>query len=156
MALIDDIKTAQLGARKDAATGSVSSLFSKADAQTLTTLIGEAEAISKANGHPVSDVEVVGLIKKFIKGIDEVIKVATAHNIPERIKHALAEKHLMTVFLPKQLTVEQIQQHVTSIIADVEAKTIKDMGKVMNIMKLRFEGLFDGNVVSATIKKQLM
>ena len=66
MSLIIEIKSAQLAARKARDSFTASSL---------TTLIGEAEMVGKNAGREVTDAEVVAVLKKFVKNIDETTTV---------------------------------------------------------------------------------
>ena len=67
MTILESVKKAQLQARKEKRA---------VDASTLTTLIGEAEMIGKNDGNRAStDAEVVTVIKKFVKNIDETLTI---------------------------------------------------------------------------------
>lgn len=146
--LLQQIKTAQLQARKDRKTVEVS---------VLTTLIGEASAIGKNDGNREStDIEVIAIIKKFIKNIDEVIRVAGDYRDPDRCEVAWAEKTLLEQFLPKQFVGDELSLIIDKLIIEINATTPKDMGKIMKILKERFDGQFDGSVASGIVKQKLV
>jgi uncharacterized protein len=146
MSLLARIKADQVSARKQKLTVVVN---------LLTTLIGEAEMIGKnAGNRPVSDDEVVALIKKFIKNIDETLKVLGDNN-----PHALAvmgERTTLEAYLPKQLTEEELKGHINAIHAGIlSMKDDVKMGDIMSVLKTRFNGLYDGKLASTLIKTQL-
>lgn len=144
MSLLSDIKFAQVTARKNRHTQAVN---------TLTTLIGEAEMVGKnAGNRDVTDQEVVTVIKKFIKGVDEMISLVKH---PEANEQLQIEKRLLEQWLPKQLTSEQILEIITDISNKLNAHTLREMGKIMKVLKERFDGQYDGAVASTLIKSIL-
>jgi uncharacterized protein len=143
MSLITEIKSAQVAARKDR-NGPMASL--------LTTLIGEAEMVGKNAGREVLDAEVVATIKKFIKNIDETIKVLSADD--ERARGAMDERVVLEHFLPRQMDEQQLTEAVTAIKAELNAGQ-KDMGKVMGLLKTRHDGQYDGKMASTVVKAVL-
>ena len=141
MTLIEQIKAVQLTARKNR---------DAAAAASLTTLIGEAEMIGKNANRVVHDLEVVGILKKFIDNID-----FTLSKVTEGTEKHLAEKALLQQFLPAQLDVIQLTNIIVDIKAEVGATTQKDMGKIMALLKSRHEGTYDGKMASAIVKSAL-
>lgn len=144
MPLINDIKFAQVLARKNRHAQA---------AATLTTLIGEAEMVGKnAGNRDVTDQEVVAVIKKFIKGVDEMISLVKN---PQANEDLQAEKRLLEQYLPKQLTSDQLLVIITDISNELNAHTLREMGKIMKVLKERFDGQYDGAVASTLIKSIL-
>ncbi|MCC8098280.1 MAG: GatB/YqeY domain-containing protein, partial [Eubacterium sp.] len=62
---------------------------------------------------------------------------------------------ILKSYLPEQLTEEQIQKIVDDAITAADAKSMKDMGKVMGIVTQKTKGLADGKAVSEIVKKAL-
>lgn len=146
--ILEKIKADQLQARKDK---------DKLKASLLTTLIGEAAMVGKNKGNRDStDVEVVAVIKKFINNANETITILT----PEKQNLAayattLAEIRILNEYLPQQLTADGLTEVINYIITEINASTIKDMGKVMKILKERYDGQYDGALASSLIKQKL-
>lgn len=148
MTLIEQIKAAQLAARKnrDAATAS-----------TLTTLIGEAEMIGKNANRIVHDLEVTAIVKKFIDNIKftlEQFKLNPAA-FQDGVEKHLSEKALLQKFLPEQLDLIQLTNIIVSIKTEIGATTQKDMGKLMALLKSRHEGTYDGKMAASIVKTAL-
>ncbi len=141
MTLIEQIKEYQLKVRKNR---------DAAAAATLTTLIGEAEMIGKNANRQVTDSEVVSLIKKFIDNID-----FTLSKVTEGHEKYLAEKELLSIFMPVQLNREQLTNIINDIKVEVGASTPKDMGKIMSMIKPQLAGKTDMSKVSLIIKDKL-
>lgn len=146
MSILQEIKQAQLQARKDR---------NAAHTAALTTLIGEAVAVGKNDGNrETTDAEVVAVIKKFIKNITDTIEAVmkAPDSSSPRLVSLYDERRLLQSFLPTQLTDEQLTEAVKSIAAELNATTPKDMGKVMGALKQRYEGQYDGSKASAAVK----
>ena len=65
------------------------------------------------------------------------------------------EVAVMQEFLPRQLTAEELAEAVKTIIAEVGATSMKEMGKVMGIASKRLAGQADGKEISAKVKELL-
>jgi uncharacterized protein YqeY len=143
MTLIEQIKAKNLEARKAKLTAVVN---------VLTPLIGEAEMVGKNAGHAVTDAEVVQMIKKFIKNLDETIRILG--DADPRTLAAMGEKHTLETFLPAQLNEPAVMQELAKIKFEINAGP-KDMGKMLQILKSRFDGQYDGKMAS-TLAKALL
>lgn len=145
MTILHRIKQAQLQARKDRNTASAASL---------TTLIGEAEAVGKTDGNrETTDAEVVALIKKFIKNVDAVIAAVQQAN--GDTSQYVTERELYNSFLPKQMSEDELRTTISGIIAELGATTAKSMGAVMSTLKSRHEGTYPGDAASKIVKQLL-
>ena len=135
MTILESVKKAQLQARKEKRA---------VDASTLTTLIGEAEMIGKNDGNRAStDAEVVAVIKKFVKNIDETLTVLSKDaSKAERIEVLNQEKSLLSTFLPQQLTEPELRVILGNFIAALPEKNPKVMGKVLVTLKEQFAGQY--------------
>jgi len=140
MSLIQEIKNQNLAARR-AKLPAVSNL--------LTTLIGEAEMVGKNAGREVTDAEVLAVIRKFVKNINETISIL-GDNDPRTLA-AMGEKMTLETFLPKQLTTDELEQIINSIKVELSAGP-KDLGKVLALIKSRFDGQYDGKTASMIAK----
>ena len=126
---------------------------SSVDAAILTTLIGEAEAVGKNGGNrEVTDAEVVAMIKKFVKNIDETLKAVASTGVDKaRADAVLAEKAVLENFLPKQLSEAEIRVLISDFL-DVGEKR-PNIGEVMKHMKSNYDGQYDGALVSKIAKE---
>lgn len=145
MSLIQTIKAAQIKARKDRQVEAAASL---------TTLIGEAEAVGKNNGNrEVTDQEVVAMVKKFVKNIDETLGVLQPDT--EGYSRFQKEKELLSSFLPSQLSEIELREAATRIITELSLSGPKAMGVLMKELKARHEGTYDGSLASKLAKELL-
>lgn len=131
MTLMEQIKAKQIAARK----------AGSADASLLTTLLGEAAMVGKNAGRETTDQEVVAVVKKFVKNIDETIAALTSRN--QDASAFLAERGVLEQFLPLQLT-ELALQHM--------AKEFASMPEFMKHLKENYAGQYDGKLASTVAK----
>jgi uncharacterized protein YqeY len=103
----------------------------------------------------LTDADVVGILEKMIKQRRESI---TQFEKAARTDLVNAEKFELAVlsgYLPKQLGEAEIQKEINSVIAELGASGVKDMGKVMAALKSRLAGKADMAKVSALVKTKL-
>lgn len=142
MSLIQQIKTDQLTARKKKDKNAVS---------LLTTLIGEAEIIGKDDGNREStDLEVVAVIKKFIKNLNEVLKVTEMNN--NNYSNAIYEVELLETYLPTQLNESDLLNLIQPQVDALDNISPKHMGKIMSWLKQNYSGQYDGKMASSIVK----
>lgn len=151
MSMMEEIKSAQLAARKERRS---------VDAALLTTLLGEAANIGKNNGNrETNDTEVTATIKKFIKNLDELIDIVKSSPSPDptALEKALQEKAVLDQFLPQQLTATEIDEVAKNYVAAITLNlgTKPTMGQVMSEVKLHHEGSYDGKLMSAAVRNAL-
>ena len=103
----------------------------------------------------VSDQDIVKLIQKLVKQRKESAQQYNDAGRPELAENEMAEAAAMEVYLPKQLSEEEVEAELVKIIAEVGASKPSDMGKVMGVATKRLAGLADGRVISAIVKKLL-
>jgi uncharacterized protein len=65
------------------------------------------------------------------------------------------ELQVIESYLPKQLSVEEVEEEVKSIIAQTGAEGMKDMGKVMGMASQKLKGKADGKIMAEMVKKLL-
>ena len=103
----------------------------------------------------ISDDAVLKIIQKLVKQRKESAELYKAQNRPELAENELAEASFMEVFLPKQLTEEELAVELKKIIEAVGAKGPQDMGKVMGTATKQLMGKADGKAISAMVKQLL-
>lgn len=103
----------------------------------------------------ISDDEILLMLQSMIKQREESI---AAYEKGGRQDLAQQEREEITVieqFLPTQLSGDEMTAAITEVITEVEAKSLKDMGRVMGTLKERYPGRMDFGKASAEVKKQL-
>ena len=85
----------------------------------------------------------------------ESAAVYAQQNRPDLAAEESAQVAVLQTFLPKQMTGEELTEAVRSIIAEVGATSMKEMGKVMGVASKKLAGMADGKDISAKVKELL-
>ena len=109
----------------------------------------------RAKNKELSDEDIISLIQKIIKQNTEANEMFAKGGRNDLIEQNNIEINILQEFLPKQLTNEEIDDIIKLTIADVNAVSIKDMGKVIGQIKSKYAGQVDMSVVSSKIKEIL-
>jgi uncharacterized protein YqeY len=104
---------------------------------------------------PITSDEVLGVVKKLVKQRKESIDQFQQAGRQDLVDQETAELKVLEVYLPAQMSREQIEALVTEVIAALSAKTIKDMGPVMKEVIAKSGGSADNKIVSEVIKSKL-
>jgi hypothetical protein len=103
----------------------------------------------------LDDAAVLSVIEKMVKQRRESIKQYEAGGRPELAAAENAEILVLQDYLPAALSDAEIAELISKAIAESGAASIKDMGKVMNLLKPQIAGRADPAVVSTQIKAKL-
>ena len=103
----------------------------------------------------LSDPEVVSVIEKMMKQRRDSIAQFQAAGRKDLADKEAFELDLLSSYLPRQLSEEEITSEVASIVAQTGAKGVSDMGKVMGLLKAKLAGRADMAKVSTLVKAKL-
>ena len=103
----------------------------------------------------LDDSQVLSVIEKMIKQRKESVTQFQAGAREDLAAKEVAEIDILNSYLPPQLSAEDLDGLIHAAISATSASTIKDMGKVMNILKGQAAGRADMGVVGARIKALL-
>ena len=102
-----------------------------------------------------TDAELLELFAKMIKQREESEKIYRDAGRAELAQQEAEEIAIIREFLPKQLSEADTQKAIAAAIGDAGATSVKDMGKVMAILKPQVQGRGDMGAVSQRIKARL-
>jgi uncharacterized protein YqeY len=103
----------------------------------------------------LDDAQVTSVLEKMIKQRKESVTAFNDGNRPELAAKETAEIAVLTPYLPAQLSEAELDALITEAIATTGAASIKDMGKVMGVVKGKAAGKADMGAVGARIKAKL-
>lgn len=104
---------------------------------------------------PLTADDVMAVLKKLVKQRKESIEQFAGAGRTDLVEQETAELKVMEVYMPAQMSREQIEQVVAEVIAETGAKTVKDMGTVMKAVQAKTAGTADGKTISEVIKAKL-
>jgi hypothetical protein len=112
-------------------------------------------ARSETSRDLLGDDEILGLMAKMIKQREESAAVYRQGGRPELAENEEAEIVIIRGFMPKQMDDAAMKDAVAKTITETGAASIKDMGKVMAVLKERYAGQMDFSKASAATKDAL-
>ncbi|HYB08460.1 MAG TPA: GatB/YqeY domain-containing protein [Alphaproteobacteria bacterium] len=115
----------------------------------------DIEARPKGNASGILDDEIVQMMQGMIKQRRESIELYQRGGRPELAQKEQDEISVIESFMPKQLSEVEMASAVKTVIGEVGAVGMKDMGKVMAQLKARYGGAMDFSKASGVVKSQL-
>jgi uncharacterized protein len=103
----------------------------------------------------LDDAQLVSVLEKMVKQRRESITQFQAGARPDLVEKENAELKVISQYLPAQLSEADLDTLIADAITQAGAASIKDMGKVMNIIKSKAQGRADMAAVGARIKARL-
>ncbi|GAB1360581.1 GatB/YqeY domain-containing protein [Porphyromonadaceae bacterium] len=114
----------------------------------------EAKTAKGSNGE-LTDDQALKIIQKMVKQRKETAIIYAEQNRPDLAENELAEVAVLETFLPKAMSEEDLTLALTSIIEEVGAAGMKDMGKVMGVASKKLAGKADGKAINEKVKQLL-
>ena len=119
--------------------------------------IKDRDIISKGKGQDpeVNDKEIISLLQTMIKQRKGSIELYMQGNRVDLAKKEEDEIKIISNFLPSQLSKQEIDEVINKTIKSSEFNSMKDMGKVIKIIKQQYDGMMDFGYVSKVVKEKL-
>jgi len=108
-----------------------------------------------AGKEQLSDGELMSVFQKMIKQRQESAELYDKGGRPELAKAERDEIGIIQSYLPKQMSEPEITAAIEAAIAEVGAASMKDMGKVIGILRGKYAGQMDFGKASALVKAKL-
>ena len=110
---------------------------------------------SGPNKKETDDEDIKKLLKKMIKQRNESVEIYKKNKREDLFKIEQGEIDLLSIYLPKQLSEEEIKKICSETISKVGAQSIKDMGKVMGELKKNYSDSIDFSKAGSMLKELL-
>lgn len=119
--------------------------------------IKDRDIIAKGKGNDtgINDEEIISLLQTMIKQRKSSIDMYLEGKREDLAKKEQNEIEIISKFLPKQLSKEEINNIIDMTIKSCEASSMKDMGKVINLLKKKHNGEMNFGDVSKIVKSKL-
>tara|TARA_B100000614_G_scaffold214625_1_gene198666 strand:+ start:150 stop:593 length:444 start_codon:yes stop_codon:yes gene_type:complete len=122
---------------------------------TLRLFMAEAQRFEIDNKEEVDDAKAVQIINKMIKQRNDSISQFRNGGRDDLADKEQSEVDVLSKYKPEQLSEEDVVVKVKEAIAEVNASSMADMGKVMGILKSTLAGTADMGMVSNVVKNEL-
>ena len=110
---------------------------------------------SAAERLTLTDAEILEVMGKMIKQRQESLDIYEKAGRADLAAQEREEIEIISAYLPKQLSNLEAAEAISALIKELEAATLKDMGRTMAALKERFAGRMDLGKASALVKKLL-
>ena len=148
--LRDDINNAVKEAMKAKDERKVSTL------RMVNSTIKNADIEARGQGKPpLSDGDLLSVLQKMIKQRQEAVELYDKGGRAELANQEREEIAIITAYLPKQMSEDDVKKAISAVIAETNAAGIKDMGKVINALKAKYAGQMDFGKASGLVKAAL-
>ena len=114
----------------------------------------DIEARGAGKGEATAD-EILALLQKMIKQRQESIAIYDANNRPELADGERVEVAVISSYLPKQMSDDEVKAAIDKAVAETGATAVKDMGKVIGVLRAAYAGQRDFGKVSPMVKAAL-
>jgi len=115
----------------------------------------DIDARAEGNDTGVSDDDLLAILSKMVKQRQESARAYEEGGRLELAEKELSEITIVEEFLPRQLSATETEQAIADAIAKSGANSIRDMGKVMGVLKSKYTGQLDFGKVGGVVKAQL-
>lgn len=120
--------------------------------RAINTMIKQIEVDERKE---LNDEDVIKLIQRGIKQREEAALQYKNAGRDDLVAVEEEQIEIFKVYLPQQLSDEELETGMKELILEVGATSIKDMGKVMGTASKKFAGVADGKRISEMVKKLL-
>ena len=148
--LRDDINNALKEAMKSANAKTVSTL------RMVNSTIKNADIEARGQGKgPLADGELLSLLQKMIKQRQESVELYDKGGRPELAAGERDEIAIIQAYLPKQMSDDDVKAAIAAAVAETGAASVKDMGKVIGVLRGKYAGQMDFAKASGLVKAAL-
>ena len=140
--ITDDVKTAMKAGEKDRL-------------KVLRLITAAIKQVEVDERKELADEDVLGILTKMVKQRRDSITQYTDGNRQDLADIEQAEIQIIETYLPEQLSEDDIGEIIDEAIASTGAEGMRDMGKVMGVVKSKVQGRADMGQVSGKVKARL-
>ena len=145
----DDINKALIEAQKAKNERTVSTL------RMVNSTLKNADIEARTTGKPLGDAEVLSILQKMIKQRQESVEMYKKGGRDDLASQEGEEIAIISAYLPKQLSDAEVAAAIDAAIAETGAAGMKDMGKVVGVLRGKYAGQMDFGKASGMVKAKL-
>lgn len=122
---------------------------------TITMIRAAILQYEKDNLTQLDENGIIDIISKELKRRKDAMAEFEKSGRQDLIEELEKEIQIVKAYLPEELSIEELTKIIKDTIIEVDAKDIKDMGKVMKAVKEKTTGRADGRTINEIVKKEL-
>ncbi len=145
----DDINKALTEAQKAKNERTVSTL------RMVNSTLKNADIEARTTGKPLGDAEVLSILQKMIKQRQESVEMYKKGARADLVKQEEEEIAVISAYLPKQMSEAEVAAAIDAAVTETGAAGMKDMGKVIGVLRAKYAGQMDFGKASGLVKAKL-
>lgn len=110
---------------------------------------------ARGQGKTLSDDDILALLQKLVKSRQELVEIYDKAGRTDLATQEREEIAVIQSFLPQALSAEETDAAIAAAVAETGAASIKDMGKVVGVLRAKYAGRLDMAKASAIVKAKL-
>ena len=103
----------------------------------------------------LDDEGIISVLTKQVQQRKDSVEAYAAANRQDLVDKETEEINIISVYLPEQLPVEEIEEIIKTAISEMGASSLSDMGKVMGLVMPQVRGRADGKIVNTIVTEKL-
>ena len=121
----------------------------------ITAALKDRDIEARGQGKEVGNDDILAMLQKMVKSRQESMDIYDKNGRPELAQQEREEIAIISEFLPKQMDEAAVDAAIKEAIAETGAASMKDMGKVVAVLKGKFTGQMDFGKASGLVKAAL-
>lgn len=127
----------------------------EAEVSTLRLLLSEIHNQEIAKQAKLTEEDFIEVVQKEIKKRKEAIEAYQKGKRDDLVAKEKEELKILNKYLPQQLSSQELEAIIQSVIKEIGASSMSDFGRVMGAVMAKVRGRVDGKAVSESVKKAL-
>jgi len=121
----------------------------------LRTMLSEIRNAEINSQTTLDDEGIISVLTKQVQQRKDSVEAYAAADRQDLVDKETEEIKIISVYLPEQLPVEEIEEIIKTAISEIGASTLSDMGKVMGLVMPQVKGRADGKIVNTIVTEKL-
>jgi uncharacterized protein YqeY len=121
----------------------------------VNSTLKNADIEARTTGKPLGDAEVLSILQKMIKQRQEAVELYDKGGRAELAAQEREEIAVISAYLPKQMSDAEVSAAIDAAVKDTGAAGMKDMGKVIGVLRAKYAGQMDFGKASGLVKAKL-
>ena len=121
----------------------------------LRTMLSEIRNAEINSQTILDDGGIISVLTKQVQQRKDSVEAYAAADRQDLVDKETEEIKIISVYLPEQLPVEEIEEIIKTAISEIGASTLSDMGKVMGLVMPQVKGRADGKIVNTIVTEKL-
>lgn len=124
--------------------------------RTLRLVMSAVKLAEVESGEELDDARILGILQKEVKTREDMIEESKKAAREDLVEAAQRELDILGQFLPQQMSFEDLKALAKSVVDEVGATEMRDMGKVMGLLIPKLEGRASGQDASKAVREILL